>query len=107
MILVVAGYALIRVKEEREQRRMEFDRRVDVTTRAIRLAVERDLRSGTQADIEQLARDLVLKQTEILRVRLLVRQLGTSVDANLLTADPGMPIERLRQVRDSGQSAAV
>jgi two-component system, NtrC family, sensor histidine kinase HydH len=107
MILVVAGYAYIRVTEEREQRRVEFDRRVDVTTRAIRLAVERDLRSGTQADIEQLARDLVLKQTEILRVRLLDRQLATSVDANLLTEDPGVPSERLREVRDSGQSMVV
>jgi signal transduction histidine kinase len=107
MILVVAGYAYLRVTEEREQRRVEFDRRVEVTTRAIRLAVERDLRSGTRADIEQLASDLVLKQTEILRVRLLDRQLATSVDANLLTEDPGVPIERLREARDSGQSAVV
>ena len=107
MILVVAGYAYLRVTEEREQRRVEFDRSVEVTTRAIRLAVERDLRSGTRADIEQLASDLVLKQTEILRVRLLDRQLATSVDANLLTEDPGVPIERLREARDSGQSAVV
>jgi signal transduction histidine kinase len=107
MILVVAGYAYLRVTEEREQRRIEFDRRVDVTTRAIRLAVERDLRSGTLADIDQLARDLVLKQTEILRVRLLDRQLATRVDANLLAGDPGVPFERLREVRDGSQSAVV
>ena len=107
MILVVAGYAYIRVAEEREQRRVEFDRRVDVTTRAIRLAVERALRGGTQEDVEHLARDLVLKQTEILRVRLLNAHLATRVDANLLTDDPGVPVDRLREVHDSGQSAVV
>src|SRR5262249_55047075 len=107
MILVVGGYAYIRVAEEREQRRVEFDRRVDVTTRAIRLAVERTIRGGSQEDIEHLARDLVLKQTEILRVRLLDANLATTVDANILAEDPGVPVDRLRHVHDSGQSAVV
>ena len=107
MILVVAGYALIRVTEERAQRRDEFDRRVDVTTRAIRLAVERTLHGGTQEDVERLARDLVLKQTEILRVRLLDEHLASRVDASLLTNDPGVPADQLHQVHTSGQSAVV
>lgn len=107
MILVVSGYAFIRVTEERDQRRIEFDRRVDVTTRAIRLAVERALYGGNVEDVEHLAHDLVLKQTEILRVRLIDDHLTARVDANLLTSDPGVPVDRVREVHDSGQSAVV
>jgi signal transduction histidine kinase len=107
MILVVAGYAYIRAAEEREQRKAEFDLRVDVTSRAIRLEVEHALRRATLADVERLARDLVVKQTEIVRIRLVDGKLATRVDENLLAGDPGVPVDRLRQVRDSGQSTLV
>jgi signal transduction histidine kinase len=107
MILVVAGYALIRVSEEREQRRAEFARRVNVTGAAIRLAVVHALRSDSLADVDRLARDLVVKQTEIVRIRLMDVGLAPKVDANLMTGDPGVAVERFRQVRDTGESQVV
>jgi signal transduction histidine kinase len=107
MILVVAGYAYLRLQEEREQRRAEFDLRVNVTSAAIRLAVEHALRSGSLTDVNRLARDLVVKQTEIVRIRLLDGTLTPRLDSNLLTGDPGVPLDRHRQVRESGQSAVV
>jgi hypothetical protein len=47
MMLVVAGFAFFLVREERAQRRAEFDLRVNVTSAAIRLAVENALRTGS------------------------------------------------------------
>ena len=107
MILVVASSAYFRLQEERAQRRADFDLRVNVVSAAIRLAVENALRSGTLSDVERLAKDLVVKQTEIVRIRLLDRSLTPRVDANLLTGDSGVPLERHRQVRDTGQTAVV
>jgi signal transduction histidine kinase len=107
MILVVAGYAYVRWQEEREQRRTEFDQRVQVTSTAIRLAVEHGLRTDTLADVRRLAADLVVKQTEIVRIRLLDANLQPRLDSNLLTGEPGVPVDRLRQVRETGQPAVV
>jgi hypothetical protein len=77
MVLVVVGFAFFLVREERAQRRAEFDLRVNVTSAAIRLAVENALRTGKLAEVERLAKDLVVKQTEIVRIRLLDRDLAT------------------------------
>jgi signal transduction histidine kinase len=107
MILVVAVFAYVLVREERAQRRAEFDLRVNVTSAAIRLAVENALRAGTLADVRRLADDLVVKQTEIVRIRLLDRNLAPRVDANLLAGDPGVPLERHRGVREMGHQAIV
>jgi signal transduction histidine kinase len=107
MIMVVAGYAYVRWQEEREQRRAEFDQRVQVTSTAIRLAVEHGLRTDTLADVRRLAADLVVKQTEIVRIRLLDANLQPRLDSNLLTGEPGVPVDRLRQVRETGQPAVV
>jgi signal transduction histidine kinase len=107
MVLVVALFAYVLVRDERAQRRAEFDLRVSVTSAAIRLAVENALRSGMPADVKRLANDLVVKQTEIVRIRLLDRSLAPRVDANLLTGDPGASLDRHRQVRDTGQPAVV
>jgi signal transduction histidine kinase len=107
MILVVAGFAFLRLRGEREQRRAEFDQRVLVTSTAIRLAVEHGLRTGTLAEVRRLADDLVVKQTEIVRIRVLDQSLAPRLDSNLLLGTPGVPLERHRQVRDSGQSAVV
>lgn len=107
MVLVVAVFAYVLVRDERAQRRAEFDLRVSVTSAAIRLAVENALRSGTPAAAGRLANDLVVKQTEIVRIRLLDRSLAPRVDANLLTGDPGVSLDRHRQVRDTGQPAVV
>jgi hypothetical protein len=97
MILVVASSAYVRLREERAQRRADFDLRVNVASTAIRLAVENALRSGTLSDVERLAKDLVVKQTEIVRIRLLDRTLTPRVDANLLAGDSarcGTPASR-------------
>src|SRR5262245_1008528 len=107
MVLVVAIFAYVLVREERAQRRSEFDLRVSVTSAAIRLAVENALRNGTVADAERLAHDLVVKQTEIVRIRLLDRNLATRLEANLLAADRGMSLDRHRRVRETGQPAVV
>jgi signal transduction histidine kinase len=107
MVLVVAVFAFVLVREERAQRRSEFDLRVSVTSAAIRLAVENAIRSGTSADVKRLADDLVAKQTEIVRIRVLDRNLATRVDANLFAGDPGVPSDQHRRVRDTGQPAVV
>jgi methyl-accepting chemotaxis protein len=107
MVLVVAVFTYILVREGRAQRRADFDLRVSATSAAIRLAVESALRSGTPADVERLANDLVAKQSEIVRIRFLDRSLAPRVDANLLAGDPGVPLDRHRQVRDTGQPAVV
>jgi hypothetical protein len=102
MILVIAVYAYINLQEERAQRRTEFELRVGVTDTAIRLAVENALRGGTLADVRRLANDLVVKQTEIVRIRLLDRSLAPRVDVNLLADDSGVPLERHQQVGHRG-----
>jgi signal transduction histidine kinase len=107
MILVVAGYAYVRLQEERDQRRADFDQRVLVTSTAIRLAVEHGLRTDTLADVKRLAGDLVVKQTEIVRIRLLDAKLATRLDSSLLVGEAGVPSDLLRQVRDMGQPAVV
>jgi len=107
MILLVAGYGYIRLQEEREQRRAEFDQRVLVTSTAIRLAVEHALRTDTLADVKRLVGDLVVKQTEIIRIRLLDANLGTRLDASLVANDAGAPENQLQLVRDTGQPAVV
>jgi two-component system, NtrC family, sensor histidine kinase HydH len=107
VILVVAVFATLLLKEERGQRRMEFELRVSVTSTAIRLAVEHALRSGTLSEVRRLANDLVVKQTEIIRIRLLGPQLAPRVDANLLDADSGVPLEWHKQVQATGQPAVV
>lgn len=107
MMLVVAAFAYALVREERAQRRAEFDLRVSVTSAAIRLAVENALRSGTLADVERLAHDLVVKQTEIVRIRLLDRSLASRVDVNLFAGGRGVSPDEPRRVRDTGQPTAV
>jgi signal transduction histidine kinase len=107
MVLVVAGYAFINVRDERAKLRTEFDLRVNVTSAAIRLAVEHALRSGTIREVERLAADLVVRQTEIVRIRLLDGSLKPRVDSNLLTGDPGVPSDQYRLVKESGQPLVV
>jgi signal transduction histidine kinase len=107
MCLVVGLFAYFLLRDERAQRRAEFDLRVSVTSAAIRLAVENALRSGTEADVERLAKDLVAKQTEIVRIRLLDRDLNPRVDASLLGGEPGVPLDRHRAVRDTAEPAVV
>ncbi len=107
MVLVVAVFTYVLMRDERAQRRAEFELRVNVTSTAIRLAVENALRGGTLADVKRLADDLVVKQTEIVRIRLLDRNLARRVDANLLAGDPGVSLDRHRGVRETGQPAVV
>jgi signal transduction histidine kinase len=107
MCLVVGLFAYFLLREERAQRRAEFDLRVSVTSAAIRLAVENALRSGTEADVERLAKDLVARQTEIVRIRLLDRDLNPRVDASLLGGEPSVPADRYRAVRDTAEPAVV
>jgi two-component system, NtrC family, sensor histidine kinase HydH len=107
MILVVAGYAYVRLQEEREKRQTEFDMRVGVTSTAIRLAVEHGLRTGTLADVQRLAADLVVRQTEIVRIRLIDGKLAARLDSNLITGDPGVPLDQHRRVHETGQPAVV
>ena len=105
---VVAVFAYVLVREQRAQRRSgvrparERHERGDPARRGER-ASERDARPTSSS----LAHDLVVKQTEIVRIRLLDRGLAPRVDANLLTGDPGVSLDRLRQVRDTGQPAVV
>ena len=107
MILVVGGYAYVRLQEEREKRQTEFDMRVGVTSTAIRLAVEHGLRTGTLADVQRLAADLVVRQTEIVRIRLIDGKLAARLDSNLIAADPGVPLDQHRRVHETGQPAVV
>jgi signal transduction histidine kinase len=107
MILVIAVYAYVNLQEERAQRKTEFELRVGVTDTAIRLAVENALRGGSLTDVRRLANDLVVKQTEIVRIRLLDGSLAARVDVNLLAGDSGVPLARHRQVRATGQPVIV
>src|SRR5262249_52721887 len=107
MVLVVAGYVFVNLRDEREKLRTEFDLRVNVTSAAIRLAVEHALRSGSLRDVERLAADLVVRQTEIGRIRLLDASLRTRVDSNLLTGDPGVPADQHRLTKETGQTTVV
>jgi signal transduction histidine kinase len=103
-ILVFVTYAYLRVDQGREAARVEFARRAATTSTAIRLAIERALREGSPDEVARLAQDLVTRQTEIVRVRLVDPSLRPVVDRNLLEADTGAPIQQLRQVLESGQA---
>jgi signal transduction histidine kinase len=107
MMLILSVYAYLRIEEQRAERLAEFARRVGVTSTAIRLVVEHVLRTGSRADLERLLADLVTKQTEIVRIRLLDADLRPVADRNLLPRDAGVNLGRHRQVIQSGQPDAV
>jgi two-component system, NtrC family, sensor kinase len=105
-VLVLAGYAYLRVNEGRVAAEAEFARRTAAASTAIRLAIERALRDEAWGEAARLAQDLVTKQTEIVRVRLLDQKLEPLVDRNLLPSDAGARPARLRRVLESGQADA-
>jgi signal transduction histidine kinase len=105
-VVVLAAYAYLRVHQDRDAAEAEFARRTAAASTAIRLAIERALRDEAGMEVARLADDLVTKQTEIVRVRLLDQKLGTVVDRNLLPDDPGAPPALLRRALDSGQAEA-
>src|SRR5581483_3513277 len=104
-VAVMSAYAYLRVREGRDAAQAEFARRTAATSTAIRLGMERALRSGTFGEAARFAQDLVAQQTEVVRVRVLDATLRPLLDENLLTTDRGTAPELLRQVLETGQEA--
>jgi len=107
MVLLVGGYAFLRIREDEAELLAEYQRRATVTSKAIQLAVEQALRDGSVADVERLLSNLAVKQTDIVRIRLLDAALQTVLDSNLLSGYEGVPRERLRVVLETGQPEQV
>jgi len=101
---MVGAFTFFRIYEERAKLLAEFYRRAVVTSKAIQLAVEQALRDESFSDVEQLFSTLVVKQTDIVRIRLLDASLRPLVDSNLLPAYEGPPPERLRRVIETRES---
>jgi two-component system NtrC family sensor kinase len=103
-VVVLAAYAWLRVDQESDARRAEFERRVAVASTGVHLAFERAISDDSLVDARRLAADLVTRHTDIVRVRLVDSSLHILIDQNLIKTDPGAPLELFREILRSGQS---
>jgi len=106
-VLTIGEFAVWRIREDQLTERGEFEQRRAVMTRAIQIAVEQALQGGSRAAVEALAKDLVVSQTYIVRIRVIDEKLRVLVDANLIEGYAGLSPGRLRQVIDVGQPAEI
>ncbi|MGH7322423.1 MAG: ATP-binding protein [Candidatus Rokuibacteriota bacterium] len=107
MMLLVGGYAFLRVREDEAALHAQYQRRAAVTSKAIQLAVEQGWRDGVLADVERLISSLVARQTDIVRIRLIDPAFRPLLNANLLSGYTGLPDEQLGLVLESGQATQV
>ncbi|PYM64709.1 MAG: hypothetical protein DMD79_05980 [Candidatus Rokuibacteriota bacterium] len=107
LVAILGIFAYIKVDQDRAIRREDFTRHTEITSRAIQLAVEHALRHDSPADVAQLLSRLVVKQAEIVQIRLIDPSLQTSAASDLLPGAAGPTVGRLRLVMDTGQPDAV
>jgi signal transduction histidine kinase len=105
-VVIVGAYALLRVHEERTTRRQEYLRHIEVASNAIRIAVEQAMQAGDLTYAARLFSDLVARQNELVRIRLVDPALRPLLDASLIGPE-GVPTGRFRAVLQTGQPERI
>ncbi|HEX9818852.1 MAG TPA: ATP-binding protein [Methylomirabilota bacterium] len=102
-VLAVGAHGALRIRQQ-EARLLQEDRRnLQITARAIQIAVENALRDRQIADARRLLVDMVEQQDVIDRIRLFDREVRPVLVSNPLTIGEAVPAAALGQVVESGR----
>lgn len=103
LVLVVGIYGLVRVRQEQAQLLEEEQRKMAVTARALRIAVENALRDRQISDVKRLLAEMVEHSDQIDRIRLFDKSLVPTLVSNRLSIGEQVPSETLRRVVQTGR----
>jgi signal transduction histidine kinase len=102
-VLAVGAHGALRIRQQ-EARLLQEDRRnLQITARAIQIAVENALRDRQIADARRLLVDMVEQQDVIDRIRLFDLEVRPVLVSNPLTIGEAVPAAALSQVMASGR----
>ena len=101
-VLALGAHGAIRVRQELAQVVEEDRQNLEVTARAIEIAIENALRDRQIADARRLLQDMVEQQKLIDRIRLFDRDVRPLLVSNPLAIGEEIPTAALRQVIEAG-----
>jgi signal transduction histidine kinase len=101
-VLAVGAHGVLRIRAEQVQLLREERQDLEVTARAIQIAVENALRDRQISDARRLLMDIVEEQDLIDRIRLFDADLRPLVVSNPLAIGEAVPTAALRQVIAAG-----
>lgn len=101
-LLAVGAHGFLRVRQEEAQLLREDREAMDLTARAIRIAVENAARDRQTSDVKRLLVEMVNEQESIDRIRLFDQKLQATLVSNPLAIGDGVPATGLRRVMDTG-----
>jgi signal transduction histidine kinase len=101
-VLTVGAHGILRVRQEEADVVREDRENMDLTARAVQLAVENALRDRQIADVQRLMVDLVAQQHSIDRIRIFDRDIHPVIVSNPLAIDELIPAGPLAEVMRSG-----
>jgi len=102
-VMALGTHGAIRVRQELAQVLQEDRQNLEVTARAIQIAVENALRDRQLIDARRLLTDMVERQTLIDRIRLFDRDVQPLLVSNPLAIGEAVPRAALRQVIEAGR----
>jgi two-component system NtrC family sensor kinase len=102
-VLALGGHGAVRVWQEHAQVLREEFQDLEVTGRAIQIAVENALRDRQLGDARRLLTDMVERQELIDRIRLFDREVQPLLVSNPLTIGEAVPTAALRQILEAGR----
>ena len=101
-VLAVAGHGVLRVRQEMAQVVHEDRQDLEITARAIQIAVENALRDSQMSDARRLLTDMVERQELIDRIRLFDPEVQLLLVSNPLAIGEAVPTRALREVIEAG-----
>jgi signal transduction histidine kinase len=104
-VLAVGAHGALRIQQQEARFLREDRQNLEVTARAIQIAVENALRDRQLADARRLLIDMVEQQEVIDRIRLFDRDVRPVLVSNPLTIGEAIPTAALGQVFASGRPA--
>jgi two-component system, NtrC family, sensor histidine kinase HydH len=102
-VLAVGAHGAIRVRQEQEQVVQEDRQNLELTARAIQIAIENALRDRQFSDARKLLMDMVEQQELIDRIRLFDRGARPLLVSNPLAIGETVPTAALREVLAAGR----
>jgi two-component system NtrC family sensor kinase len=102
-VLAVGAHGVLRVRQEHAQVLREERQNLEITGRAIQIAIENALRDRQIADARRLLTDMVERQELIDRIRLFDHELHPLVVSNPLAIGEAVPTQALRQILEAGR----
>jgi two-component system NtrC family sensor kinase len=103
-VLAVTTHGMVRIQQEQAQVVQENRQNLEVTARAIRIAVENALRDRQIGDARRLLHDMVEQQDLIDRIRLFDAELDPVVVSNPLAIGEAVPTAALSQILAAGRA---